>query len=406
MIQNANRAFRFALAGVFTCCAPLGLLAVYWGWKARTEALAKNVPVPRKANIALVLGVISVVQFTAFFIVGWQKQKVRDQAAQGASSRLKGNRTDLTGTVACDLVTEYLLGKEKKSFDAVACPKAAAVTGTLASMSDIRATGSGGVEVLKACFGHASRWFVIAADANAECPPSLPPTKAGGDPDIEEDRLRAEIRTNRLRDIVGRFDDRIDTARAAVGARVHGETACPPLDISPWASGERARVEIGYIDFELLNASPERDVNKWKFLSKSDVAQAIDSAQPLDWRSDRVTSLTKNAPALLAVFVSTQRRWPVLQVAKGIIKDDLSFAGGRFEGWLTLVDLDARAVRCETRLTFANSDRVRYLKGGSEKRSAEEALNDDFQSHFEDAAIAAIKKLGEGKLKLGVKMLE
>jgi len=90
------------------------------------------------------------------------------------------------------------------------------------------------------------------------------------------------------------------------------------------------------------------------------------------------------------------------------LDDTYGFIAGGFEGWMLIVDPSTTKVICESPLEFVNGPRVSIDKHGFSKEESrlEDALKEDLQNHFADAATSAIQKLTASHLRLGLKLLE
>lgn len=397
--KSANRAMWLAIAGLFTCCAPLGVGALVWAFLIKRDADATNAIVPVRAWIALALGGLCVVEMTGAILYSRKKEGERAAVAAAAVERLKGRRETLDAAIACDLVTEFVIGTEKRAYDTVRCPGELTQQERSASLNRVLLTGTAGDIEMRACFGKTSRWFVVGVDKELSCPTEIPSAVAPpGDEaaqSAEERRLRVAIAEQTDAKALSVFTERMQKARSVLAAHAHVAKTCPAFPGEP-----SNRTEIGYVDFDYLNAPVDRPNGAWTFLTKRAVKEAL--------QKGATGRSVKDFAGVLAVFSAESRAWPESVKKEGLIKDDFSFIPGRFEGWLTLFDLEKSAVLCEARFVFENSDNVRYRKGkfSSEEGSVDKALRTDFEDRFEEAAIAAIRALSNNRLKLGVKLLE
>ena len=101
---------------------------------------------------------------------------------------------------------------------------------------------------------------------------------------------------------------------------------------------------------------------------------------------------------------STERDWPLVEQKAG----KLEFAGGWFEGWMTVYAIDSGEMLCSTKLDFENRTKIKYYKSrySSGQSEAQRAAEEELKKLFHDEATARMKKLSNGKLKLGYKVLE
>ncbi|MCC6811625.1 MAG: hypothetical protein IT381_29615 [Deltaproteobacteria bacterium] len=412
--KSAGRALWLSIAAVLTCCGPLGVIAVVWGFVIKRDADAVSAPTPLRAFFAIGLGTLSVIQLSYAVYTSQKNEKARMEMAGAATKRLAGQREALAlkHDVACDLTIEYLLASKKRSFDAITCPGQVEAKESVATLTEVVAKNGSSEQALRACFGRTSRWFVIDADANLRCPEALPAGLSAAGPTSlpsglsalvsEDDRWRLAVAEATTKENVERFTSELARLRSALAAHKHAERACPSFGLGMTDAGAKRRLEIGYVDFDDLNASTKKTADEWEFLTKASLRAALNPQN--SFRGADINRVGR----YLAVFDAETRAWPEMTKEDGVIKDKFAYVSGAFDGWMTLVDLEQAKVLCETRFRFESSENIRYRKGkfSSEEGSVEKALKSDFEDRFEDAAIAAVNKLANGEIKLGVKLLE
>jgi hypothetical protein len=398
--KRAGGVFWRALASSFTCCAPLGLFAVFQGLGIKRQAERDNQPVPKRALIAIALGVLSCIELGGFYWYGQQLQHKREQTVEVAEKHMAGKREaqTLDAGTACDLATEYLL-KIGSHYDGVKCPGAMIPAGNNLLLTGVIANQGESETKLDACIVHGTRWFVLHAEPGLKCPERLSDPVAATD--VDEAHARDAFKQAGEAAAVADFTQRLTTIRAAVAADRHAAKACPE---SITALPKEERHEISYIDFDLLNAGANRSDHAWDFMTKSNVRKALD---PTTDDRGKLGAEILNSSAL-AVFYSDKRRWPEQTKKEGILDDTYGFIAGGFEGWMLIVDPSTTKVICESPLEFVNGPRVSIDKHGFSKEESrlEDALKEDLQNHFADAATSAIQKLTASHLRLGLKLLE
>lgn len=398
--KRAGAVFWRALAGSLTCCAPLGLFAAFQALGIKRQAERDNQPVPKRALIALALGILSCFELGGAFWYGQQLQQKREQTVEAAKKRMAGKRDaqTLDAGFACDLATEYLL-KIGSDYDGVKCGGALTPAGNSFLLTGVIANRGASETQLDACIVHGARWFVLHAEPGLQCPERLSAPVAASDAD--EAQARDAFKQAGALAAVADFTERLTKIRAAVAADRHAAKACP-ASITGLPKEERR--EISYIDFDLLNAGTNRADHAWDFLTKSDLHKALD---PNTADRGKLGMEILNAGAL-AVFYSDRRRWPEQTKQEGILSDTYGFVAGGFEGWMLIVDPRTAEVICESELDFVNGPKVSIAKNGLAKEESrlDDALKEDLQSHFEDAAITDIQTLTASHLRLGIKILE
>ncbi len=343
---------------------------------------------------------LSCIELGVAYWYGQQLREKREQTVEAAEKRLVGKREaqTLDAGVACDLATEYLL-KIGSDYDGVKCNGAMVPAGNSFLLTGVIANRGSGETSLDACIVHGARWFVLDAQPGLKCPEHLSaPVPAT---DADEAHARDAFKQAGAVAAVADFTERLTKIRAAVAADRHAAKACPE---SITGLPKEERREISYIDFDLLNAGTNRADHAWDFMTKSDLHKALDPDT-----ADRGTlgAQILNTGAL-AVFYSDRRRWPEQTKEEGILSDTYGFVAGGFEGWMLIVDPRTAEVICESALDFVNGPKVSIEKNGfsDKEKRLDDALKEDLQSHFEDAAITDIQKLTGSHLRLGIKILE
>ena len=186
--KSADQAFVWAIVGVVVCCIPIfAILAIVFGFRARSLALAKNLPVPGKATAAIVLG------FVSFFLLGggWlfsrqiEAEKKEHQATLVKEIGKHAGDASLAPNIACKLGELYLIDTalhgSKITDGNVDCDAAKfdsdAEKATLTGVR-VRFTDSGQVEEANVCLERGQKWFVHAVVQNETCAEHDDPKKA------------------------------------------------------------------------------------------------------------------------------------------------------------------------------------------------------------------------------------
>jgi hypothetical protein len=185
----------------------------------------------------------------------------------------------------------------------------------------------------------------------------------------------------------------VETAMAELRS-LPGRVAAPgsaprPCDDAALAqrgkSGERLWIEA--FDVEALKALPAKPNRDWAWLNGLLARQFLgldsDGKVAGGWQASRLHKV-----GMVALLSSSERRLPKMT-------NDNSFSGGNFKGALQIVDLVKGDVLCETPVVFASGSEVEYRTRGLFRKSAEGAVNDDFQSRAERAGTAALRRISK-----------
>ena len=412
-LSTAKTGMILAIVGLPICCGPLSLVGGIQGYRGLKQARAEGAPTPITGILAMILAVASMAtMITVIVVVQIDQQKKADQLA-AVQSRLQGKRENIDQKVACDLVEEHLLekGHAGKTIDLgkVNCDGALAVTDRRASAPDVRFAFGTAHFTATACLEKRSRWFVIKLLDGGSCadlpPPApfTPPPRQFSDEELKADEAKARDDLSKAASttIVKTFIDKLAKVQAHASGNSGAEKICAKGDLARYVTGTD-RKEVPAVDFDFFDWRGGDDAGKaWTMMVDPDLRKIMDPKRNVEDRAKELTSLRGQSGPLLVVYKATQAK------LLPRVTDGKEFDGGEFEGWLFVYDVDAAARLCQTKLVFENSDEVSFRKGrfSSEKKKLAEAVMDDFEDRFHNAATEAMKRAAPD-LKLGYKILE
>jgi hypothetical protein len=172
MTSTASHALGWSIGGLLLCCLPLGVVGAVQGFRARSMAATLRAPVPAKATIGLVLGILSSLTsiggFTTAIIQSNHDQERTDariavldkQTAQAVSAPVVDNST------ACALGEAYALrngfddhrGYTLGGFD---CVGKLTTRGDAAELQDLRFKWSTSTKYeVNVCLKRGAKWYV------------------------------------------------------------------------------------------------------------------------------------------------------------------------------------------------------------------------------------------------------
>jgi hypothetical protein len=155
------------------------------------------------------------------------------------------------------------------------------------------------------------------------------------------------------------------------------------------------------VGLERLQARTARPLAaEWEFLTSNEVRTAMDLRVPIKQRASAVRRLGMDAGPYLVVFQGMERTWPV------DVDDETGEAivvgGGRWAGWMVVVDTRNAQAVCETPLSFETSRRPRERS----MRKRAQAAVEDLKKEFEDQATKRMVAASGRQFRLGYKVLE
>jgi hypothetical protein len=172
--KTASHALLAAVAGSVLCCAPVGLVGLGLGMKARTQAAMLRVPTPPRAQIAIALGLLPTLALVAFvawgFVLRHQSQSAAEARIAALEARLgsTSSSTTLDAATACALTELHALQHGFSTYaghqlSTVECQGTFAANDSTASLERVHLTPRSGASVdLNVCFERGARWTVTA----------------------------------------------------------------------------------------------------------------------------------------------------------------------------------------------------------------------------------------------------
>ncbi len=413
--SKSKTALIVSLCGLPLCCFPVSLIGAGLGIQAMRMANAEKTTPPASAKISVAIGILTTILFVVAMVLYQKEQKKTDDRKTIVQKKLLGKRSHLDAGVACDLAEERLLetgysGMMPASLNKVQCAGNLEIHEQYAMLPNIRAEFGTSSFGMTGCFFHAERWFVLSFIESGSCkepPITISPLREGaGEAEIlaQEKALREEYANADKKEVVHFYENSLSRIREKA-AQTSGteEIVCPVEVLKNQLHGSTAHVPT--IDYDHLN-NPSFDVKEWSWLTSSSMNNFL-STQDVTYKKETLESLLKEGAHLLVVYRSEGRVWPKMLQKEGVFSDDFSYDSGRFEGSLLVFNWETSELLCRTPLQFENSKEVKYHRRGpdAEKARVEDAIFDDFEENFENAATIAIRRISPD-LKLGYKLLE
>ncbi|MBK8252548.1 MAG: hypothetical protein IPK82_07760 [Polyangiaceae bacterium] len=416
--SSAKTGMILALVGVPICCAPLSIVGGVMGYRGASLAKAEGIPRPVSSIIAIVAALISTIGLTTTSILYYRDNKAKQERIAATQDKLKGRREGpLDQKLACDLAEEHLAahghGDTQFGLENVNCDGALTVTDRRGSLPDVRFSFNGKHNSTTFCFERRSRWFVLKTLDSGTCA-ELPPPAAFTPPPrqfseeeaaADEAKARADLQKAAALVVVNSFTDKLAKVRTHAAAQPGAERVCSKADLSQFVTGTERR-KVSTVDYDLLDAPAGASAKQWTFLTSESVKKALDTAQTAEDRAKSVEAVQAESGALIVVYKSKQRAWPVVS-KNDITSKDFSYDGGEFSGHLFVYNINSAERLCQTKLEFESSEVVSFRKKrfDSSKGSAQDAVISDFREQFYTAAEGAVKRAAPD-LKLGYKVLE
>ncbi len=411
----ANWALGSSLVGIG--CFPFSILAVIFSFRSFSQARRMGKPIPGRAVVALLLSLLVVGAATLIWVSVRSYEKNRDAASQAVKVRLKGKRTSasLDQETACELVQEQLFAGSFGSTESnskVACRGPLHQGGDRAALENVDVQFLDGRDQLTICLARTARWFVAGVvGSGASCPTiSVPPSKGTDDAsrDAQETTIRKTLADTFDRANMGAFLEAVRSVRNTLNSEPRGEHPCDALDISDFASSDSTdRLKPATVDLAFLTRDPNAK-DDWPFLTSDWVRDVLSgNAAPHD-RAAEVAKIRRSGGPYLVVYESNRRVLPEVKKKQGVLSDEFSYVGGEFVGWMIVADRRDGKIVCEGKLSFSNSSGIRYKSRGlsSEESRVQSSVMDDLEEQFKTKATDEIRRLSNGKLRLGYKLLE
>jgi hypothetical protein len=367
-----------------TCCFPVGIIGIALGVSARKKLAAVG-RTTAPATVAIVLGVLSVLDFTGVFIKYRLDQKARGEQASGAAARAAEGRAkaELSADTACALAESWLLQHETSIPEPVTCKGKLSAGANVARLDGVQL---GTKETYTVCFGRKTRWFALGVDLLGECPESVPEATAEGDETAQEEAMAKAAQQALLKKGIAKFQAHLALVAKAVDAREPKEQACPKL----------SKASAAIVDFTSLplEGKPAKAEEGWGFLTSDELTTALDEKEDAKDRAEAVQKAMKAMTPYVLVLSYEDRALP-----KEVDSD--TFDQGFFDGWLTVVDAKSSTVLCETKLDFESSKSIETHKVGLKigpKVTLGGDLGADFIKQFNKALRAALQKATAGQV--------
>lgn len=172
LLTAANHALLWAILGMGLCCFPIGVVGVVMGLRSRMIASSIKAPVPARATVGLVLGIVSIVASVGFWswtIVSTEISEKKAKERIAWIERDLGDRAEanvLEHDVACSIAELYVLEHgyddvRKYSVEKVECfGKLTQLSPEQMELQDFRFSSSSKKVEVSVCFKRGARWYV------------------------------------------------------------------------------------------------------------------------------------------------------------------------------------------------------------------------------------------------------
>lgn len=411
-----------SIGGLVLCCAPVGIIGAFLGFRGIRQAKAVGVGAPATGYLSIVAGVLSVLLtggVTTAYILDTQKQA--DRLSQLRKDfREKRQAATLDQETACAAAEINLLSKgydgSQLYSEKVTCNGPLTMMGTSnASLANVK-TQFGGKEVtLTACLTKRARWFVVqhldgeCVDTSGVTLPAMP-TGVLSEEQVQgdEDAVRKALDEAKTKVVV----DQLVSKLAKVKDATQSVDDLKQAKCDDSAFGDRlpkdGRLQVFTVDYNVLAGDEKTLAQKeWRWLTTSSIRRAMDPKQDSDKRAAAAEEFQSKSKEFVVVYRSVLREWFQVEANKSFFDEDFSYKGAGFIGWLIVADAKTGERLCQNMLKFESSDSIRYRKGRfeSEDVSAAQAVEADVEDNFKDAATKSLAEIAP-KLKLGYKILE
>ncbi len=388
---RSNTPLFVSLAGLVTCCFPVGLIGAGFALLDWKKARESGQGLGGRNVAAIVIGLASAGPFgwtiSAYLADQAAKEEQLASALAGVSDADRAAET-LSQATACALAEAFLV-EESVSPHPVTCAGPLEPSPGFATLRGVTMQDEKPNEVT-ICLARKDRWFVTAESRSGRCPTTLPEVKAGMTQNDTERAIRREATEQIAALDVEAFVQGLAPVRAALQA-TGGPQTCAALDAKGLPVLDGARLPDG--------ATVPPPVVGWGFLSSEDLRDALDTGKSATDRA-RAAQKVKLGSHLIVVDAADRR----LPKDKGE-----TFSTGYLDGRLLVVDVKTGAVACETPFQFESSDEIEYGGGmnvGAKRgpkvnvggTDFDDALEEDFRKRYAQAMSGALKTLTAGQV--------
>lgn len=407
--SNATLGMWLSIASFVLCCGPGGIAGIVFGVRSMSFAKKAGIPTPGRAIASLILGGLSLVFFLTLIIAGQVNEHNAKKQRDAAAGRIGDKRTAavLDAKTACDLVEERIFadgweGKGRGLANGVSCGGAFEAKADRATLRDVTLDFGSDKPVVTACLVKSKRWYVVDLTKGGSCETvDLPAVATDADEVAAREAYKKHARSAALRAVTASLGKIRDSAKT----QAPSEVACDEARIAKLL-GSRPNEKIWSADLDELDGQVHRakgGTKEWGFFTSDAISEVLDVSKSDDTRESAGRRVREGSP-IVVVYRSTERDWPLVEQKAG----KLEFAGGWFEGWMTVYAIDSGEMLCSTKLDFENRTKIKYYKSrySSGQSEAQRAAEEELKKLFHDEATARMKKLSNGKLKLGYKVLE
>ncbi len=181
--SSSTYALVSSIAGTVLCCAPLGIVGIVFGARARSFAKQLGMAPPARATIGLVLGIVSSVMSVAGITYGIIQSQIDEESAKARAATIEKqlgaapSAPDLDQSTACALAELHTLesgwdGRRGYSLEGFECLGKVRRNGDLAELDAFRfkpGTDPKKRYDLRVCFKRGAVWYVTDMREGA-CP--------------------------------------------------------------------------------------------------------------------------------------------------------------------------------------------------------------------------------------------
>jgi hypothetical protein len=182
--RSSTHALVWSIAGLLLCCFPVGVVGIVMGSRARARSNKLRTPVPARATVGFVLGIVSCITSVGFLVFALVQNQMQEGDAQKRIAAIetrigtKASAAVIDHDTACGLAELHTLrtgwaGSRGYTFDGFECAGKLDVRANGAQLDDFRfksSTNDTKRFELTVCLKRGAQWYVSEM-RDGSCPP-------------------------------------------------------------------------------------------------------------------------------------------------------------------------------------------------------------------------------------------